>query len=116
MALECDPSPYRCNSREGEQKVFQKLVTSIRALGLRKPITVTRRGDRYLLICGHSWVEAFRALGRRSMPAMVVEFSDEDAFVRSLVENFARHPPPTMEQIARMEQEMSLMQSRFKAI
>jgi ParB family chromosome partitioning protein len=87
------------NPRERRQKVFQELVASIRLLGLKKPITVTRRGERYLLICGQGRVEAFRALGQRCIPAIVVASSDEDAFVRSLVENIARRPPRTVEQL-----------------
>lgn len=91
------------NPRERKQKVFQELVASIRTLGLKKPITVTRRGEapneRYLLICGQGRVEAFRALGQASIPAIVVVSSDEDAFVRSLVENIARRPPRTVEQL-----------------
>ncbi len=87
------------NPRERKQKVFQELVASIRLLGLKKPITVAQRGDRYLLICGQGRVEAFRALGQATIPAIVVETSDEGAFVRSLVENIARRPPRTMEQL-----------------
>ena len=34
------------NPRERNQKVFQELVASIKALGLKKPITVTQRGAR----------------------------------------------------------------------
>jgi ParB family chromosome partitioning protein len=87
------------NPRERKQKVFQELVASIRLLGLKKPITVTQRGDRYLLICGQGRVEAFRTLGQRTIPAIIVASSDEDAFVRSLVENIARRAPRTMEQL-----------------
>lgn len=87
------------NPRERKQKVFHELVASIRLLGLKKPITVTRRGERYLLICGQGRVEAFRALGQRCIPAIVVPSSDEDAFVRSLVENIARRAPRTLEQL-----------------
>jgi ParB family chromosome partitioning protein len=87
------------NPRERKQKVFQELIASIRLLGLKKPISVTPRGDRYLLICGQGRVEAFRALGQRSIPALVVPASEEDAFVRSLVENIARRQPRTVEQL-----------------
>jgi ParB family chromosome partitioning protein len=91
------------NPRERKQRVFQELVASIRTLGLKKPITVTPRGDppdeRYLLICGQGRVEAFRALGQATIPAMVVASSNEDAFVRSLVENIARRQPRTVEQL-----------------
>jgi ParB family chromosome partitioning protein len=88
------------NPRERNRKVFGELVQSIRLLGLKKPITVTPReqGDetRYLLICGQGRLEAFRALGQSKIPARIVEATDEDAFVMSLIENIARrHMRPT---------------------
>ena len=53
------------NPRERNQKAFREIVASIKALGLKKPITVTRRGqgaeERYLLVCGQGRVEAFSA-------------------------------------------------------
>jgi ParB family transcriptional regulator, chromosome partitioning protein len=89
------------NPRERNQKVFQELVESIRALGLKKPITVAERSDpqgtRYVLVCGQGRMEAFRALGQTVIPAQVIEASDDEAFVMSLVENIARHTPRTLE-------------------
>lgn len=91
------------NPRERKQKVFQEMVASIKALGLKKPITVIRRGEApnesYLLVCGQGRVEAFRALGQTVIPAIVLDASEEDAFVRSLVENIARRSPRTVEQL-----------------
>ena len=59
------------------------------------PITVTERpGDdgqpRYLLVCGEGRLNAFRILGETHIPALVVDVSDEDAFIMSLAENIAR--------------------------
>jgi ParB family chromosome partitioning protein len=89
------------NPRERNQKVFQELVESIRVLGLKKPITVAGRatedGQRYVLVCGQGRMEAFQALGQTMIPAQVIEASDDDAFVMSLVENIARHTPRTLE-------------------
>lgn len=89
------------NPRERNQKVFQELVESIRLLGLKKPITVAARagaaGQRYVLVCGQGRMEAFRALGETAIPAQVIEATDEEAFVMSLVENIARHTPRTLE-------------------
>lgn len=89
------------NPRERNQKVFQELVQSIRLLGLKKPITVTARttaaGPRYVLVCGQGRMEAFKALGQTKIPAQVIEASDDEAFVMSLVENIARHTPRTLE-------------------
>jgi ParB family transcriptional regulator, chromosome partitioning protein len=85
------------NPRARNKKVFQELVTSIAHLGLKKPITVAERSDGtgYDLVCGQGRLEAFIALAQTHIPAVVVEASQEDCFVMSLVENLARrqHAP-----------------------
>lgn len=82
------------NPRERNQRVFEDIVGNIQKVGLKKPVTVTPRagadGERYLLICGEGRLNAFRALGETSIPALVVEVDDEDAFIISLAENIAR--------------------------
>lgn len=91
------------NPRVRNQKIFRELVASIECLGLKKPITVTPRGtgdeERFALVCGQGRIEAFRALGQTSIPALVIEATDEDAFVMSLVENIARRNPHAAEQL-----------------
>ena len=66
-------------------------------MGLKKPITVSARPDQsgYDLVCGQGRLEAFVALGQTDIPAVVLEASEEDCFVMSLVENLARrhHSP-----------------------
>jgi ParB family transcriptional regulator, chromosome partitioning protein len=85
------------NPRARNKRIFQELVTSIAHLGLKKPITVAERSDQtgYDLVCGQGRLEAFIALGQTHIPAVVVEASQEDCFVMSLVENLARrqHAP-----------------------
>ena len=85
------------NPRVRNKRVFQELVTSIATLGLKKPITVSLRGDGsgYDLVCGQGRLEAFIALGQKKIPAVVVQASKDDCFVMSLVENLARrhHTP-----------------------
>jgi ParB family chromosome partitioning protein len=85
------------NPRVRNRKVFNELVASIAHLGLKKPITVSARTDRrgYDLVCGQGRLEAFVALGEAEIPAVVLEASEEDCFVMSLVENLARrhHSP-----------------------
>lgn len=85
------------NPRARNKRVFQELVTSIARLGLKKPITVSRRrdGSGFDLVCGQGRLEAFQALGQTEIPAVVLEASEEDCFVMSLVENLARrkHSP-----------------------
>ncbi len=83
------------NSRERNMKIFEEIVENIKSIGLKKPITVTERpGDdghpKYLLVCGEGRLNAFRILGETHIPALVVDVSDEDAFIMSLAENIAR--------------------------
>jgi ParB family chromosome partitioning protein len=84
------------NPRVRNKRVFQELVTSIANLGLKRPITVSRKaGGGFDLVCGQGRLEAFLALGQAAIPAVVMEVSEEDCFVMSLVENLARrqHSP-----------------------
>lgn len=85
------------NPRVRNKRVFQELVTSIAHLGLKKPITVSKRPGRprYDLVCGQGRLEAFVALGQAEIPAIVIDAAEEDCFVMSLVENLARrqHTP-----------------------
>lgn len=87
------------NPRVRNKRVFQELVDSIAHLGLKKPITVSKRPGktRYDLVCGQGRLEAFVALGETEIPAIVVEASEEDCFVMSLVENLARRNHSSLE-------------------
>lgn len=98
------------NPRERNKAAFAEIVKNIEAIGLKKPITVTRRAgqdgdDRYLLICGEGRMKAFRSLGETNIPALLVTVSDEDAFIMSLAENIARRkyrPLELLEGIAKL--------------
>ena len=95
------------NPRERNTHVFDEIVANIKALGLKKPITVTPRsdshGDFFLLICGEGRQKAFRTLGQTEIPAMVVKVGDEDALIMSLAENIARRQGRPLELLAGIE-------------
>jgi ParB family chromosome partitioning protein len=96
------------NSRERNMKIFEEIVETIKSIGLKKPITVTERpGDdgqpKYLLVCGEGRLNAFRILGETHIPALVVDVSDEDAFIMSLAENIARRGHRPLEILADIE-------------
>ena len=90
------------NPRARNRKVFNELVTSIAHLGLKKPITVSRRTGTgvYDLVCGQGRLEAFIALGQKEIPAILVDVDEEDCFVMSLVENLARRQHTTLELVS----------------
>jgi ParB family chromosome partitioning protein len=82
------------NPRVRNQRVFTEIVENIAKVGLKRPITVTRRaeadGPFYDLVCGQGRLEACRELGHSEVPALVVSADEEDCLVSSLVENCAR--------------------------
>lgn len=97
------------NPREHNNRVFNEIVGNIRAIGLKKPIKVTPRAtadgvEKYLLVCGEGRLKAFRSLGETTIPAMVVNVSDEDAFIMSLAENIARRQCRPLELLAGIRQ------------
>ena len=86
------------NPRARDAKKFAEIVDSIRKVGLKQPIKVSRtRGAdgeaAYNLVCGQGRMEAFQALEQTEIPAIVTDLSEEDSLVSSLVENIARSQP-----------------------
>lgn len=82
------------NPRTRNKRQHREIVNNIEAIGLKRPITVSRRegpgGPRYDLVCGEGRLEAFQMLGQTEIPAVVIEASESECLVMSLVENIAR--------------------------
>lgn len=82
------------NPRERNKRSFGEIKDSIEKVGLKRPITVTRRaeadGPYYDLVCGQGRLEAYQLLGQDRVPALVVSADAEDCLISSLVENCAR--------------------------
>jgi ParB family chromosome partitioning protein len=82
------------NPRVRNKKKFKEITSNIAEIGLKRPITVTRRneadGVRYDLVCGQGRLEAYQVLGQLEIPALIVDADTDDCLVMSLVENLAR--------------------------
>jgi len=83
------------NTRARGREKFKEIVASIKALGLKKPITVAPACRKYGpgtydLVCGEGRLLAFQSLGEKTIPARVQNLSTEDLLLMSLVENLAR--------------------------
>jgi ParB family chromosome partitioning protein len=82
------------NPRTRNKRSLRDITDSIAQLGLKRPITVTRReeadGLHYDLVCGQGRLEAYEALGQVTVPALIVSAEPEDCLIASLVENCAR--------------------------
>jgi len=87
------------NPRARDPRVFKEIVTSIDHVGLKKPIAVSirKQPNRYELVCGQGRIEAFAAMGQKTIPAILLDVSTEDCLLMSLVENLARCRPTSVE-------------------
>ncbi len=77
----------------GADKDLDDLAASIKAVGLVQPVVVMKESgkDRYQLIVGQRRYLAHQKLGRKTVPAIVIDPLDrDDALIRSLVENVHR--------------------------
>lgn len=95
------------NPRVRNKRDFEGIAANIDRLGLKRPVTVTRRmhsdGPRYDLVCGQGRVEAYQALAQTAIPALVIDASTEDCLVMSLVENCARRHHRAMDLLRDIE-------------
>lgn len=96
------------NPRVRNRRQYREIVANIEKIGLKRPITVSRReqpeeGVVYDLVCGQGRLEAYQMLGRAEIPAIVVTAHEEDCLVMSLVENIARRQHPAIELMREIE-------------
>jgi|TARA_B100000315_G_scaffold110470_2_gene101302 ParB family chromosome partitioning protein len=90
------------NPRDRNAQRFQEVVDSISRVGLKRPIIVSRvagndRKKQFDLVCGQGRLEAFTILEQTEIPAFIIEASEEDCFLMSLVENLARRQHSSQE-------------------
>jgi len=90
------------NPRVRDKRKFHLLIENISKVGLKRPITVSRKSSvpgegMYDLVCGQGRVEAYLTLGQTHIPAMVIEANKDDCLVMSLVENCARRQHSAVE-------------------
>lgn len=83
------------NPRARDKRRFREIVENIGRVGLKRPITVTRLrsedgGELYGVVCGEGRLKACIELGQTEVAAIVIEATEHDAMVMSLVENCAR--------------------------
>ena len=84
------PNPYQPR-REFAPEELKELAQSISERGLITPITVTERGDNYILVAGERRLRACKQLGLETIPTYfrAVE-SDEELMELALIENVQR--------------------------
>jgi len=86
---------YVPNPRVRNKKQYREIAENVVQVGLKRPITVTSSksnvpGKKYDLVCGQGRLEIFVACGQKEIPALIIDASEEEVMVMSIVENMAR--------------------------
>ena len=97
------------NPRDRDQSKFLQVVESIKKVGLKRPIKVApiKKGKgkyEFNLVCGQGRLEAFQKLGEKHIPALIVELSEEECYIESIVENIARRHHSSLELVSTIKQ------------
>jgi ParB family chromosome partitioning protein len=111
-----DPNPYQTRSRINEDSLAE-LAASIAANGVIQPILVRPQADgRYQLIAGERRWRASGVAGKKTIPAILRQVSDEQAMEITIVENLQRADLNPMEQARafdRLSREFSMTQEQM---
>lgn len=90
MPLSIDDIDIPPGRREVDPGVVKRLANSIDNVGLRHPITVRKKGERYILVAGRHRIEACRKLGREHVQATIVSMTNAEARMWEIAENLHR--------------------------
>ena len=83
------PNRYQPRKRIDAAQI-KELAASIKAEGLIQPIAVRPHEDGFEIIAGERRWRAFRELGRKTIPVLVLDVEDVSSAALSLIENLQR--------------------------
>jgi len=84
-------SPFQPRMQFKEDEEFEELVKSIKERGILQPILVRKKGeDLYECIAGERRLKAAKKAGLKEVPAIIKNFTDEEALLIALIENLQR--------------------------
>ncbi len=110
-----DRNPYQTRTYFDET-ALNELAESIKVSGVVQPITVRQNGSRFQLITGERrWLASQRA-GKKTVPAIVRQVSNEQAMEITIIENLQREDLNPVEQARayeRLAREFSLTQEQM---
>ena len=77
------------NPRERNRKIANEIKKNIEDVGLKRPITVSRRldftdGKEYDLVCGQGHLEAYIANNQTEIPAIIIDADEEETLIMRL--------------------------------
>lgn len=69
---------------------IDELAESVKSKGVRIPLKVKRRGERYRLVCGERRWRASNQAGLKALPCVIVSETEENTDETGLIENLHR--------------------------
>ncbi len=98
-----DPNPFQTRSQVNQEQLSE-LAASIAANGVVQPVLVRPlAGGRFQLIAGERRWRASQIAGKKTVPAILRQVSDEQAMEITIVENLQRADLNAMEQARAFE-------------
>jgi len=112
---EIDPNPYQTRAHIDDQ-ALNELAASILVNGIVQPIVVRPMNGRFQLIAGERRWLASQQAGKKTVPAVVRQVSNEQAMEMTIVENLQREGLNPMEEARafdRLSREFNLTQEQM---
>ena len=94
---EIKKNPYQPRTVFNEEKL-NELKESIEKNGLLQPIVVKKAVKGYYIIAGERRFRAFEILGKKTIPAIIKEMSDEEMMIFAVLENLQREDLSSLEE------------------
>ena len=94
---EIKKNPYQPRTYFNEEKL-NELKDSIEKNGLLQPIVVKKAVKGYYIIAGERRYRAFELLGKKEIPAIIKEMTDEEMMVFAVLENLQREDLSALEE------------------
>lgn len=83
------PNPYQPR-KEFDEQGLQELAQSIKENGVFQPILIRKALNGYELVAGERRLRASKIAGKKDIPAIIVDFNDQQMMEVSLLENIQR--------------------------
>ncbi|MBF0714437.1 ParB/RepB/Spo0J family partition protein [Gemella sp. GH3] len=90
-------NPYQPRTIFDDSKI-EELASSIEKNGLLQPIVVKKTVSGYYIIAGERRYRAFEKLGKKEIPAIIKELSDDEMMIFAVLENLQREDLSALEE------------------
>jgi len=90
-------NPYQPRKIFNEEKI-KELAQSIKKNGLLQPIILKKTISGYYIIAGERRFKAFEMLNKKTIPAIIKEYTDEEMMVLATIENLQREDLTALEE------------------